>query len=152
MAGHNIELIKPDEVLSYLDAADRAARSAFSEGELSNQHAIAAWAHAQAGNMQEVHRETGLAEELFATADRGSVRTGRHRTSPRLSYTASRAPGTRTLARHDGGHTGEAIRRLTAALELRGAGGARNATLDRISLAEAHLLDRDLDQALNASG
>jgi hypothetical protein len=73
MAGHNIELIKPDEVLSYLDAASRAARSAFSEGELSNQHAIAAWAHAQAGNMQEVHRETGLAEELFATADRSSV-------------------------------------------------------------------------------
>ena len=119
---------------------------------MSNQHAIAAWAHAQAGNMQEVHRETGLAEELFATADRSSVPDWRHRTSSRLSCTASLAPGTRhwrvmtavTLERRS--------RRLTAALELRGAGGARNATLDRISLAEAHLLDRDLDQALNASG
>jgi hypothetical protein len=35
---------------------------------------------------------------------------------------------------------------------MRGAAGARNATLDRISLAEAHLLDRDLGQALSASG
>jgi len=152
MAGHNIELIKPDEVLSYLDAASRAARSAFSEGELSNQHAIAAWAHAQAGNMQEVHRETGLAEELFATADRSSVPDWQAPHVAEAELYSLTGAGYTALARHDGGHAGEAIRRLTAALELRGAGGARNATLDRISLAEAHLLERDLDQALNASG
>jgi transcriptional regulator with XRE-family HTH domain len=152
MAGHNIELIKPDEVLSYLDAASRAARSAFSEGELSNQHAIAAWAHGQAGNTQEVHRETGLAEELFAAADRGSVPDWQVPHVAEAELYSLTGAGYTALARHDGRHAGEAIRRLTAALELRGAAGARNATLDRISLAEAHLLDRDLGQALNASG
>ena len=152
MAGHNIELIKPDEVLSYLDAASRAARSAFSQGELSNQHAIAAWANGQAGNMQEVHRETGLAEELFATADRSSVPDWQAPHVAEAELYSLTGAGYTALARHDGGHAGEAIRRLTAALELRGAAGARNATLDRISLAEAHLLDRDLGQALNASG
>jgi transcriptional regulator with XRE-family HTH domain len=152
MAGHNIELIKPDEVLSYLDAASRAARSAFSEGELSNQHAIAAWANGQAGNTQEVHRETGLAEELFAAADRGSVPDWQVPHVAEAELYSLTGAGYTALARHDGRHAGEAIRRLTAALELRGAAGARNATLDRISLAEAHLLDRDLGQALNASG
>jgi transcriptional regulator with XRE-family HTH domain len=152
MAGHNIELVKPEEVLSYLDAANRAARSAFSDGELSNQHAIAAWANAQAGNMQEVHRETGLAEQLFAAADRSSVPDWQVAHVAEAELYSLTGAGYTALARHDARYAAEAIRRLTAALELRGAAGARNATLDRISLAEAHLIDRDLGQALNASG
>ena len=152
MAGHNIELIKPGEVLSYLDAADRAARLAFSEGELSNQRAIAAWANAQAGNMQEVHRLTGLAEELFAAADRSSVPDWQAPHVAEAELYSLTGAGYTALARHDPRCAAEAIHRLTTALELRGAAGARNATLDRISLAEAHLLDHDLGQALNASG
>jgi transcriptional regulator with XRE-family HTH domain len=152
MAGHNIELVKPEEVLSYLDAANRAARSAFSDGELSNQHAIAAWANAQAGNIQAVHRETGLAEELFAAADRSSVPDWQAPHVAEAELYSLTGAGYTALARHDVRFAAEAIRRLTVALELRGTAGARNATLDRISLAEAHLLDRDLGQAINASG
>lgn len=151
MAGHNIELIRPGEVLSYLDAADRAARPAFSDGELSNQHAIAAWAHAQAGNLQEVHRETGLAEERFAAADRSSVPDWQAPHVAEAELYSLTGAGYTALARHDARCAPEAIRRLTAALELRGVAGARSATLDRISLAEAHLISHDLDQALTAS-
>jgi transcriptional regulator with XRE-family HTH domain len=151
MAGHNIELIKPDEVLSYLDAANRAARAAFSDGELSNQHAIGAWAHAQAGNVLEVHRETGLAEELFAAADRSSVPDWQAAHVAEAELYSLTGAGYTALARHDARSAPEAIRRLTAALELRGVAGTRNATLDRISLAEAHLIDHDLSQALAAS-
>jgi transcriptional regulator with XRE-family HTH domain len=152
MAGHNIELVKPGEVLSYLDAANRTARSAFSDGELSNQHTIAAWANAQAGNIQEVNRETGLAEELFAAADRGSVPDWQAAHVAEAELYSLTGAGYTALARHDPRYASEAIRRLTTALELRGAAGARNATLDRISLAEAHLLNHDLAQALDASG
>jgi hypothetical protein len=152
MAGHNIELVKPGEVLSYLDAANRTARSAFSDGELSNQHTIAAWANAQAGNIQEVNRETGRAEELFAAADRGSVPDWQAAHVAEAELYSLTGAGYTALARHDSRYASEAIRRLTTALELRGAAGARNATLDRISLAEAHLLNHDLAQALDASG
>jgi transcriptional regulator with XRE-family HTH domain len=152
MAGHSIELVKPEEVLSYLGAASRAAQSAFSDGELSNQHAIAAWANAQAGNLQDVHRETGLAEELFAAADRSSVPDWQVPHVAEAKVYSLTGAGYTALARHDPRYASEAIRRLTAALGMRGAAGARNATLDRISLAEAHLLDRDLGQALSASG
>ena len=48
------------------------------------------------------------------------------------------------LARHDRRHAPEAIRRLTLALDLRGADSTRNATLDTISLAETHLAGHDL--------
>lgn len=152
MAGHNIELVKPGEVLSYLEAASRTARSAFSDGELSNQHTIAAWANAQAGNTQDVNRETGLAEELFAAADRSSVPDWQAPHVAEAELYSLTGAGYTALARHDARYASEAIRRLTIALELRGAAGARNATLDRISLAEAHLLDHDLGQALDASG
>jgi transcriptional regulator with XRE-family HTH domain len=152
MAGHNIELVKPGEVLSYLDAANRTARSAFSDGELSNQHTIAAWANAQAGNIQEVNRETELAEGLFAAADRGSVPDWQVPHVAEAELYSLTGAGYTALARHDARYANEAIRRLTTALELRGAAGARNATLDRISLAEAHLLNHDLAQALCASG
>jgi hypothetical protein len=70
MAGHNIELAQPEEVLAYLQAASRAGRRArFTHGERSNQHAIAAWANAQSGHAPGVHRQAGLAEEQFASAE-----------------------------------------------------------------------------------
>jgi transcriptional regulator with XRE-family HTH domain len=152
MAGHNIELVKPGEVLSYLDAANRTARSAFSDGELSNQHTIAAWANAQAGNIHEVNRETGLAEDLFAAADRSSVPDWQVPHVAEAELYSLTGAGYTALARHDARYADDAIRRLARALELRGLAGARNAALDRISLAEAHLLNHDLGQALDASG
>jgi hypothetical protein len=152
MAGHNIELAQPEEVLAYLQAASRAGRRArFTHGELSNQHAIAAWANAQSGHAPGVHRQAGLAEEQFASAE---DRTGpdwqvRHVAEAEL-YSLTGA-GYTELARHQPRYAGEAIRRLNLALDLRGADGARNATLDTISLAEAHLADQDLGQALHAT-
>jgi transcriptional regulator with XRE-family HTH domain len=152
MAGHNIELAQPEEVLAYLEAASRAGRHArFTHGELSNQHAIAAWANAQRGSAPGVHRQAGLAEEQFAGAE---DRTGpdwqiRHVAEAEL-YSLTGA-GYAELARHQPRYAGEAIRRLNLALDLRGAGGARNATLDAISLAEAHLADHDLGQALHTT-
>jgi hypothetical protein len=50
MTGHHIELAQPAEVLTYLNAASQSGRrGVFTHGELSNQHAIAAWANAQNG-------------------------------------------------------------------------------------------------------
>lgn len=148
MAGHHIELAQPAEVLTYLNAASQSGRrGVFTHGELSNQHAIAAWANAQNGLAQHVHYQTGLAEEEFA---RPQQRTGpgwqiRHVAEAELYSLTGAAYA--ELARHDPRHAGESIRRLTLALDLRGADGARNATLDNISLAEAHLTDHDLSQA-----
>lgn len=151
MAGHNIELAQPKDVLTYLEAANQAGhRAGFTHGELSNQHAIAAWANAQTGHAAGVHREAGLAEEQFASAEN---RTGpdwqvRHVAEAEL-YSLTGA-GYAELARHEPWYASEAIRRLNLALERRGDGGARNATLDTISLAEAHLADHDLGEALRA--
>jgi transcriptional regulator with XRE-family HTH domain len=55
------------------------------------------------------------------------------------------------LARHQPRYAPEAIHRLNRALDLRGADVARNATLDTISLAEAHLADHDLSQAVSVT-
>lgn len=153
MAGHNIELGQPYQVLDYLHAARQPGnRAAFTHGELSNQHAIAAWANAQAGNVQNVVREAGNAEEHFAAAEH---RTGpdwqvRHVAEAEL-YSLTGA-GYTELAKYQPRYAGEAISRLTLALDLRGADGARNATLDTISLAEAHLADHDLSQAARTAG
>ena len=151
MAGHNIELAQPKDVLTYLEAANQAGhRAGFTHGELSNQHAIAAWANAQTGYAAGVHREAGLAEEQFASTE---DRTGpdwqvRHVAEAEL-YSLTGA-GFAELARHEPQYASEAIRRLNLALDLRGAEGARNAALDTISRAEAHLADHDLDEALRA--
>jgi hypothetical protein len=153
MAGHNIELAQPRQVLNYLHATRQPGNgAAFTHGELSNQHAIAAWANAQADNAQNVLREAGSAEEHLAAAE--------HRTGPdwQVRHTAEAelysltGAGYTELAKHQPRYAGEAISRLTLALELRGADGARNATLDTISLAEAHLADHDLSQAAQVTG
>jgi transcriptional regulator with XRE-family HTH domain len=152
MAGHNIELGQPGQVLAYLEAARQpGTRAPFTQGELSNQHAIAAWANAQTGDAQGVLREAGSAEDYFAAAEQ---RTGpdwqvRHVAEAEL-YSLTGA-GYAELARHQPRYAGEAISRLTLALDLRGADGARNATLDTISLAEAHLADHDLRQAVHVT-
>ena len=152
MAGHNIELAQPRQVLAYLEAARQpGTRTPFTHGELSNQHAIAAWAKAQAGDAQGVLREAGSAEDHFAAAEQ---RTGpdwqvRHVAEAEL-YSLTGA-GYTELARHQPRYAAEAISRLSLALDLRGADVARNATLDTISLAEAHLAAHDLSQAVHVS-
>jgi hypothetical protein len=98
-----------------------------------------------------VLREAGSAEDYFAAAEQ---RTGpdwqvRHVAEAEL-YSLTGA-GYTELARHQPRYAGEAISRLTLALDLRGADGARNATLDTISLAEAHLADHDLPQAVHVT-
>jgi hypothetical protein len=153
MAGHNIELARPRQVLAYLDAARQPGNNAtFTRGELSNQHAIAAWANAQAGQVQGVLREAGNAEEHFAAAEdqTGPDWQVRHVAEAEL-YSLTGA-GFAELAQHQPRYAAEAISRLTLAIDLRGADAARNATLDTISLAEAHLADHDLRQAVHTAG
>lgn len=152
MAGHNIELAQPDQVLTYLAAARQPdRRAAFTHGELSNQHAIAAWANAQSGHAPGVLREAGLAEEQFASAGDRTAPGWQVRHIAEAELYSLTGAGFTELARHEPRYAGEAIRRLNLALDLRAADGARNATLDTISLAEAHLADHDLGQALHAS-
>jgi transcriptional regulator with XRE-family HTH domain len=149
MAGHSIELAQPRQVLAYLEAARQpGARTTFTHGELSNQRAIAAWANAQAGDAQGVLREAGSAEDHFAAAEQ---RTGPHwqvRHVAEAELYSLTGAGYTELARYQPRYAPEAISRLTLALDLRGADVARNATLDTISLAEAHLADHDLGQAV----
>jgi hypothetical protein len=152
MAGHNIELAQPGQVLNYLEAARRIGRArAFTPGELSNQHAIQAWALAQTGAAQGVHRAVGLAEEQSARAGDRSGPGWRVRHVAEAELYSLTGAGYAALSQHDPAHAHEAIRRLTLALDLRGLGGARNATLDTISLAEAHLIAHDLPEAVNAT-
>jgi transcriptional regulator with XRE-family HTH domain len=153
MAGHNIELAQPRQVLDYLHAARQPGNgAAFTRGELSNQHAIAAWANAQAGNAQNVFREAGSAEEHFAAAGHRAGPDWQVRHVAEAELYSLTGAGYTELAKHQPRYAGEAISRLTLALELRGADGARNATLDTISLAEAHLADHDLSQAASVAG
>jgi hypothetical protein len=152
MAGHNIELARPQQVLDYLDAARHLDRArGFTHGELSNQYAIQAWALAQAGATQEVHRAVGLAEEQSARADDRGGPDWRVRHVAEAELYSLTGAGYAELSRHHPTHAPEAIRRLTRALDLRGLGVARNATLDTISLAEAHLVAHDLPQAVAAT-
>lgn len=153
MAGHHIELARPRQVLDYLDAARQpGTRTVFTHGELSNQHAIAAWANALAGQAQGVFREAGNAEEHLAAAE---TRTGpdwqvRHVADAEL-YSLTGA-GFTELARQRPRYAAQAITRLRLALDLRGDDVRRNVALDTISLAEAHLADHDLPQTLRVVG
>lgn len=151
MAGQHIELTKPVDVHNYLRAA-RATSTQFSPNELSNQSAISAWAHAQAGDYQRMRRDVCLAEEHFAHRDNTSP-TGwgrrwqlRHTAEAELYSLTGAAYA--ELAQHYPRYAEEAVSRLNRALEIRGPGFARNATLDVISLAEAHLARHDIDQAV----
>ncbi|MEO3855775.1 hypothetical protein [Acrocarpospora sp. B8E8] len=148
MAGHNIELARPREVLDYLDAAQGIGKTrGFTPGELSNQYAIKAWAFAQSGRAQEVHRAVGMAEEHAALAEDRSGPDWRIRHVAEAELFSLTGAGYAELSKHSPAHAPEAIWRLTKAIDLRGFGGARNATLDNISLAEAHLATHDLEGA-----
>jgi hypothetical protein len=118
---------------------------------LSNQYAIAAWANAQSGDTQGVLRDAGRAEDYFAAAEHytGPDWQVRHVAEAEL-YSLTGA-GYTELAKHQPRYAGEAISRLSLALDLRGADIARNATLDTISLTEAHLADHDLRQAIRVT-
>ena len=147
------ELAHPRQVLDYLQAARQPGNgAAFTHGELSNQHAIAAWANAQAGNAQNVLREAGNAEEHFAAAGHRAGPDWQVRHTAEAELYSLTGAGYTELAKHQPRYSGEAISRLTLALDLRGADVARNATLDTISLAEAHLADHDLSQAAQVAG
>lgn len=153
MAGHHIELAQPRQVLDYLQAARQPGNgTAFTHGELSNQHAIAAWASAQAGNAQDTLRQAGNAEEHFAAAGHRAGPDWQVRHVAEAELYSLTGAGYTELARHQPRYAAEAITRLTLALDLRGADGARNATLDTISLAEAHLADHDAGQAAVIAG
>jgi transcriptional regulator with XRE-family HTH domain len=153
MAGHNIELAQPRQVLAYLEAARQpGTRAPFTHGELSNQHAIAAWACAQSGDAQGVLREAGSAEDYFAAAEQPAGPDWQVRHVAEAELYSLTGAGYTELARHQPRYAPEAITRLTRALDLRGADVARNVTLDTISLAEAHLADHDLSQAVHVAG
>lgn len=151
MAGHNIELARPRQVLDYLDAAQSVGKGCgFTPGELSNQSAIQAWAFAQSGRTQDVHRAVGLAEEHAARAEDRGGPDWRIRHVAEAELFSLTGAGYAELSKHSPAHAPEAIRRLTKAIDLRGLGEARNATLDNISLAEAHFAARDLESAAAA--
>jgi transcriptional regulator with XRE-family HTH domain len=152
MAGHNIELAQPRQVLAYLEAARQSGtRTEFTHGELSNQRAIAAWANAQAGDAHGVLREAGSAEDHFSAAGHSTGPDWQVRHVAEAELYSLTGAGYAELAKHQPRYAGEAISRLTLALDLRGADVARNATLDTISLAEAHLADHDLSQAVRVT-
>jgi hypothetical protein len=149
MAGHHIELAQPADVFDYLASAARAGRGGgvFTAGQRSNQHAIAAWAHAQTGNSQQVHRAVGAAEEDHASAEGSGGPDWQIRHVAEAELHSLTGAAYTELARRDPRHADQAISRLSRALHLRGIEGARNAALDTISLAEAHLHAGHLDQA-----
>jgi hypothetical protein len=98
-----------------------------------------------------VLREAGSAEDHFAAAEQPAGPDWQVRHVAEAELYSLTGAGYTELAKHQPRYAGEAISRLTLALDLRGADGARNATLDTISLAEAHLADHDLSQAVHVT-
>jgi hypothetical protein len=153
LAGHNIELTRPKDALAFLDVVRRADLSkGFTHGELSNQLAIEAWACAQAGLAERAVRAAALADGQAALAEERANPGWRIRHVTEAELCSLTGAGFTELARHDPRFAGEAIHRLGRALDLRGGESARNRSLDLISLAEAHLADRDLEQSLRVAG
>lgn len=148
LAGHNIEMVRPADALAYLDLARRSdLADGFTHGELSNQHAIEAWACAQAGLTARAVRSAALAEAEAAREDHRNGPGWRTRHVAEAELYSLTGAGYAELARHEPVFADEAIRRLNRALELRGGESARNRTLDTISLAEAHLAAHDVAES-----
>ncbi|MGC4886627.1 helix-turn-helix domain-containing protein [Micromonospora sp. DT227] len=147
MAGHNIELRRPDKTLSLLDAAATRAGDLFTPGDRANQACIRAWAHAQVGDADLVRRSVGDAEDAFTRVDAASAPSwaAQHVTEAEL-YSLTGAAYT-DLARTSPPHAATAIDRLSRALDLRGVSLARNRTLDQLSLAEALLYAGEFEEA-----
>ncbi|WP_416903042.1 hypothetical protein [Micromonospora echinospora] len=137
MAGHKIELRQPAEALALLDAAQRQANHLLTPGDRANQACIRAWAHAQMGAADEMHRAIDSAEDAFVTAPSipSAAWAAQHVTEAEL-YSLTGAAYV-DLARRDSSHAQVAIDRLTRAIELRRESVARNRVLDQISLAQA---------------
>lgn len=152
MAGHGIETERPNEVIGYLDAARMFSFHDETPGERINHHAIQSWAHAQMGQTREVHRTVKHAEEFLEASNRPNPTApwqARWVSEAEMWSITGNAYG--RLARHDTQHATEAIKRLTHAIHLRSNEFARNAVLDHIAVAEAHLINRDVEQAAEAT-
>ncbi|MEV4412540.1 helix-turn-helix transcriptional regulator [Catellatospora sp. NPDC049609] len=151
MAGHNIELRRPEDTLVLLGAAQQAARSVLSRGERANQYCIEAWAGAQRGDVEAVRRAVGRAEDEFGRADAEGMPewAGQHVTESEL-YSLTGA-GYVELARTDARHAAAAAERLRHAIALRGTAHARNRTLDQLSLAEALLIGGEREEAVRVA-
>jgi transcriptional regulator with XRE-family HTH domain len=146
MAGHGIELRRPDSVLTLLTVAQDQASATFSAGDRANQECIRAWAHAQAGNPQATLRAIGDAEELHARwQGEATGWAAQHVTDAEL-YSLTGAALV-DLARRVPDYAEKAIDRLTTAIDQRGITAARNRTLDYASLAEALLINGEIDEA-----
>ncbi|WP_212824403.1 helix-turn-helix domain-containing protein [Catellatospora sp. TT07R-123] len=152
MAGHNIEMRRPDDTLGLLDAARRAARSVLGPAERANQLCIEAWANAQRGDAQAVARSVGLAEEEFSRAEGGVANDwgGQHVTEAELYSLTGAAYA--DLARSSPKHGEEGVRRLRRAISLRDPAQARNRTLDLVSLAELSVVTGDRREATVYAG
>ncbi|MFJ6197269.1 hypothetical protein [Micromonospora sp. NPDC092111] len=147
MAGHNIELRRPEKTLSLLDAAAKRAGDLFTPGDCANQSCIRAWAYAQVGDADMVRRAVGDAEEAFTRVDSTGAPNwaAQHVTEAEL-YSLTGAAYT-DLARTNNRYAETAIERLNQALDLRGVSLARNRALDQLSLAEALLYAGEFDEA-----
>ncbi|WP_255597867.1 hypothetical protein [Micromonospora sp. RL09-050-HVF-A] len=147
MAGHNIELRRPEKTLSLLDAAAKRAGDLFTPGDRANQSCIRAWAYAQVGDADMVRRAVGDAEDAFTRVDNTGTPNwaAQHVTEAEL-YSLTGAAYT-DLARANNRHAEAAIERLNQALDLRGVSLARNRVLDQLSLAEALLYAGEFDEA-----
>lgn len=152
MAGHHIERNAPGSVLDFLTAARQNAADTSTPGERINHFAIEAWARAQMRDLQAVHRSVGHAEDFLNTpsADASGTPWQHHHLSEAEMWSITGAAYT-DLARHDRRCATEAVRRLDKAIALRDQGFERNTILDLISLAEAHTVTYDLDQAVSAA-
>ncbi|REF00457.1 hypothetical protein [Thermomonospora umbrina] len=150
MAGHQVELRRPAQILAHLDAARDVG--VFTARQISNQYTISAWAHAMTGDHQAVRRLIGAAEESFTESSSGGGQASwqsRHVLESEL-YSLTGAASA-TLADTTPAAAGEAIERLTRATTLRSGGYSRNGILDQISLAEAYLAARELKPAVSAA-
>jgi transcriptional regulator with XRE-family HTH domain len=147
MAGHNIELHRPADTLGLLDAAQRAAMPLLTAGERANQRCIEAWANAQSGDAEAVHRAVGEAEQQFTDgAEAPAPDWGRQHVTEAELYSLTGAAYVE-LAKTDQRFVAPATQRLNRAIELRGLGQTRNRSLDLISLAEAQALAGEVDES-----
>lgn len=149
MAGHAVERRQPDQILAYLERADEIG--SFSHRQLSNNCALAAWAHAMRGDTQDALRLVRGAEDEYA-ADNGSDTSAwqsRHVLESELYSLTGAAMA--ALAQNQPSHAGEAIDRLSRSLLLRGGGYSRNRILDELSLAEAYLAIGETGHAAEAA-
>ncbi|MCP2342951.1 hypothetical protein [Actinomadura rupiterrae] len=148
MAGHQVERRQPEMILTHLQAATQIGT--FTTRQLSNQAALAAWAHAMQGDHANVHRLVGEAEATFAAVPQHEAAAWQSRHVHESELFSLTGAALTALAETQPRHAPEAIDRLTRALHLRGGSWSRNAILDRLSLAESFLAAHELPPAVEA--